>query len=767
MTEIDHQYVAAGAGAALDEGREASRDGAQGTPSEPRAAPPSQPPSPPAKSQVLNRAYEEFCRRRAAGEELDPDEFCRQFPAHRSSVRHRLALACWLEDNQDLIPEETTVAWPEPGETFGDYTLLRELGRGAFARVFLATEGETGDRPVVLKVSLDASAEARTLGRLTHENIVPVFSAGRHETGLSLVCMPFLGSATLHDVLDRAYARPDAPPRHGRVLLDAARALAQPGDPPLKPGEPAAQLARGSWNDAVAYLGERLASALAALHADGVRHRDLKPSNVLLDPAGRPLLLDFNLSDDDRLNDRRAGGTLPYMAPEQLRFCLEPEGGGNPDDRADLFGLGVILYELLTGRHPFGWAPAKLPARAQADALLARQRAGCVPVRRLNPRADRRLAALVERCLAFDAKDRPASAAELAEALRRRLARPRLVRFLGWILGGLLGVGCAAGVAYPYFAPVAPAPEQTAPPQGTLVPLSADEEYREGCRLFDAGRPREADDHFVRALKLNRTHAASWFARGRTLLERNDFANAGAMFVEAAQHRQWRGYVASVLRGGRILPALAAEYSDDGEVSAARAYCFLLKKNDDPAYLYSSKAKRAGVTSIQALNNHALACMRVNKPKDAKAALDEALAIEGEYLPARYNRAIFLFERWQAAGGPVEGNLLPVEARDDIDVVVARHGDVATVHVHAASIYAALADASQPEFIAEVRKHLIVAVSLGSNKERLKRDRLFQTRLSVPALTAMLEGLAPGPNKADPDPVHLRAENPIQGWLGE
>ena len=246
MPEIDQKDVAAGAGAALDEGRAALWDGAQAAPSQPRAAPPSQLPGPSAKSQVVNRAYEEFCRRRAAGEELDPVEFCEQFPAHRSSVRHRLAMACWVEDIQDLIPEETADVWPEPGETFGDYTLLRELGQGTFARVHLATEGATGDRPVVLKVSLDDSAEARTLGRLTHENIVPVLSAGRHETGLSLVCMPFRGTATLHDLLDHAYAAPDAPPRHGRVLLDAARAAAQPGDPPLEPGEPSAHVARGS-----------------------------------------------------------------------------------------------------------------------------------------------------------------------------------------------------------------------------------------------------------------------------------------------------------------------------------------------------------------------------------------------------------------------------------------------------------------------------------------------------------------------------------------
>src|SRR5262249_11483134 len=130
-----------------------------------------------------------------------------------------------------------------------------------------------------------------------------------------------------------------------------------------EPTQPAGDVTPDGWArleglpfvDAVLALGGQLADGLAHAHRRGILHRDLKPANVLLTDEGRPLLLDFNLAEDTKLRGsaERAsiGGTLPYMAPEHMGAFRN--AGGSIDARCDLYGLGVILFELLTGRHPF------------------------------------------------------------------------------------------------------------------------------------------------------------------------------------------------------------------------------------------------------------------------------------------------------------------------------------------------------------------------------------------------------------------------------
>src|SRR5205807_3554546 len=118
---------------------------------------------------------------------------------------------------------------------------------------------------------------------------------------------------------------------------------------------------RGGYVEGVLHVAVQLAEALAFIHRQGICHRDLKPSNILLTPDGRPRLLDFNLSLDEGMYDPVPAGTVPYMAPEQL-LALDPEYGRGPsliDPRSDLFALGVILYELLAGVHPFDPLPGQ------------------------------------------------------------------------------------------------------------------------------------------------------------------------------------------------------------------------------------------------------------------------------------------------------------------------------------------------------------------------------------------------------------------------
>src|SRR5262249_8683608 len=118
---------------------------------------------------------------------------------------------------------------------------------------------------------------------------------------------------------------------------------------PVPPDVVIRTLARYSYPEAVLWIGARLADALAHAHDRGILHRDIKPANVLLTDDGQPMLLDFNLAADAARAGPRVGGTPAYMAPEQLRqVCGEAAG---VDARSDLFSLGVVLFEMLTGRH--------------------------------------------------------------------------------------------------------------------------------------------------------------------------------------------------------------------------------------------------------------------------------------------------------------------------------------------------------------------------------------------------------------------------------
>src|SRR5207253_10601572 len=124
----------------------------------------------------------------------------------------------------------------------------------------------------------------------------------------------------------------------------------------------------GTYVEGIVHLAAQVADALEYSHSQGVFHLDLKPSNVLLTPSGRPMLLDFNLAKDRECRGQLLGGTLPYMAPEQLRATADkasrererPEEA-DLDGRADVFALGVLLYELLAGQHPFGPVSLKEP----------------------------------------------------------------------------------------------------------------------------------------------------------------------------------------------------------------------------------------------------------------------------------------------------------------------------------------------------------------------------------------------------------------------
>jgi hypothetical protein len=278
------------------------------------------------KSMILGLACEEYFRRNEQGETVDRQEFCQEFPAHQQSVARLLSVYDYLKQH-DLLParDATIVDWPEPGETVAGYELLDGLGLGAFARVYLAAEPAVANRRVAVKVSVEGAAEAEILGKLSHANIVPIYSVRQDDQQRwTLICMPYRGQATLDDVIGQLFCSPHARPHRGRELLEAIETINRFGEP-VEPTPADPLFSRYSYVEAAVHLVAQLADALGYTHTKGICHRDLKPSNVLLGPDGRPMLLDFNLSQDRAVTERRLGGTLPYMAPEQLEATvLEP-----------------------------------------------------------------------------------------------------------------------------------------------------------------------------------------------------------------------------------------------------------------------------------------------------------------------------------------------------------------------------------------------------------------------------------------------------------
>jgi eukaryotic-like serine/threonine-protein kinase len=302
----------------------------------------------------------------------------------------------------------------QSGDIFLGFKLVRELGRGAFARVFLAEQADLADRPVALKVSALLPGEVRTLARLQHTNIVPVFSV--HRSGrFQAVCMPFVGGATLASVL--AECTKANRPLSGRAIVDAVAPKSE-----WTPGAVSSALTyleSASHVDAVLWIGERLADALAHAHERGVIHRDIKPANVLIADDGQPMLLDFNLAQDDNEAERaRAGGTFPYMAPEQM--AAFGHGPQSVDGRTDVYALGVLLFQLLARQRPF--PDYSGPTAVVLTRTLEDRHQPPPRLRPHNPEVTPAVEAIVRKCLEPSVGDRYLSAAALRDDIARHRA---------------------------------------------------------------------------------------------------------------------------------------------------------------------------------------------------------------------------------------------------------------------------------------------------------------------------------------------------------
>ncbi len=360
---------------------------------------------------LIDLICSEFLLREARGEQPQPEEYLRRFPDYSAQLEQHFALHAAfrpaaepepapdtrsLRNDRSEVQEEGDQDGPAgPLPAIPGYEIVAELGRGGMGVVYQARQLQP-PRPVALKMILAGvhagtralarfRNEAEALARLQHPNIVQVYEVGEH-AGLPYFSLEYCAGGSLARELD--------------------------GTPRLA-AESAATV-------------EVLARAVDAAHQAHVVHRDLKPGNVLRTADGRMKVSDFGLAK--RL-DTEAGPTQPgvilgtpsYMAPEQAAGKGKEAGPA-----ADIYALGAILYELLTGRPPFrGTSPM--------DTVLQVLNDEPVPPRRLQPKVPRDLETICLKCLHKQPSHRYASAVALADDLARwQRGEPIQARPIRW-----------------------------------------------------------------------------------------------------------------------------------------------------------------------------------------------------------------------------------------------------------------------------------------------------------------------------------------------
>lgn len=366
--------------------------------------------------------------RRRRGEAVGKQAYLKQFPDGSEAIDAGLGRKqAPSKSNED--DDNAGRASLEPGAIVGRYRIIRPLGAGRFGDVHLARDESLGRDVAIKTLRVNdhdelLMEEARMAARLRHPSIAAIHDTGRLADGRPFLVLEYLPGTTLRSQLE------DDPQRFS--VPEAARMVSQ------------------------------LADAAHTAHQQGIIHRDLCPENVMVDEDGRPTIMDFGLSMHDLRRHEHAGewaGTLAYMAPEQLQGEAE-----HLDGRADVWALGILFYELVMGRRPFGGASVDEVQRA----ILNRPPP---PLRRAGERVPGHWERAARSCLTKCPGDRCATAGELAGALSRSKPKPLLP----------LGATAALAVAAVILAVTDFAPSPSKRPEvalmvndhGAVLPLSA------------------------------------------------------------------------------------------------------------------------------------------------------------------------------------------------------------------------------------------------------------------------------------------------------
>jgi serine/threonine protein kinase len=342
----------------------------------------------------LDLVAEEFAERCRRGEMPSVGDFVGRYPNLAEDLRELLPAVAQMEllkrhRHSSTPPTAAHVA--DCPEVLGDYRIVRELGRGGMGIVYEAVQASLGRRVALKMLPLPGRndvvrrerflREAQVAAKLHHTNIVPVFGVGE-ENGIPYFVMQFIPGCGLNDVI-ASWKDLHSDIRHESPAL-------------VRPNQ---------WRR-IAEIGAAAADALAYAHSQGVLHRDVKPGNLLLDHHGTVWIADFGLAKlIDHHTLTATGdllGTIPYMAPEALR--------GEYDRRADIYGLGMTLYELATGSLPFNHSNPAILIREIGEKNPP-------PPRSVNPAVPRDLETIILKAIAREPGHRYASAAEMEDDL--------------------------------------------------------------------------------------------------------------------------------------------------------------------------------------------------------------------------------------------------------------------------------------------------------------------------------------------------------------
>ena len=491
-------------------------------------------------------------------------ERCAADPALATEVRALLRAADTLGPLDALAarlaPVPELLADPVP-ERVGPYVVTGELGQGGMGTVYRAHDPRLR-RDVALKFypralrNDDAGrarfvAEARAASALDHPHLCTIYDVGALPDGRMYLAMSYCPRGTLADRLEA-----------GPLPVDEAVRIAA-----------------------------EIADGLAGAHAAGIIHRDVKPRNIAFGERGEARLLDFGvalLTDGAALDGADTAGTPAYMSPEQVR-------GGPIDARADLWALGVVLFEMLTGRRPF-------EGESRSDVLRRILLDGAPDLARAAPHVPPAVVRVVRRALRKDRDDRWRSAIKMKAALERAIA-PARTRRAGWrsaaTVAVMLAVGGAAAIA------ARPLATRVSPGQASY------ERARQHFLRFTRAEYESAITYLRDALARDPRHAPA-----HALLAR--------AFVEVAQPQMSR--------------AGQQHWLDSAGVHARQAIALAPRRGDGYAALALLVDVNGGRDSAEALYRRALAV----DPRYGVAGFELARLL---FAAKRYREGVHLLER--------------------------------------------------------------------------------------------------------------------------